>query len=134
MNKEMTEEAKEARRTYKREWAARNRDKVREYNQRHWEKKAGNFQDFYREDTRTADAFAGKDLKFTIYECVEPGDGFEKGCLYAGVGTNNGIQIVRENSNKDTQIFLFQSAGFPAESWEGTGKPAFRLFVKGGKR
>lgn len=36
----MTEAAKEARRIYKREWARRNRDKVREHQARYWERKA----------------------------------------------------------------------------------------------
>ena len=36
----MTEAAAEARRAYKREWYARNRDKQREYTERYWAKKA----------------------------------------------------------------------------------------------
>lgn len=36
----MTEQAKEARRKYKREWAAKNRDKVKAYTERYWQKKA----------------------------------------------------------------------------------------------
>lgn len=36
----MTEEAKAARRAYKREWSRRNPEKVRQYQQRHWEKLA----------------------------------------------------------------------------------------------
>lgn len=36
----MTEEAKEARRAYKREWAKRNPDKIRAQQARYWEKKA----------------------------------------------------------------------------------------------
>ena len=36
----MTEQAREARRAYKREWNARNRDKVREAQARYWERKA----------------------------------------------------------------------------------------------
>ena len=36
----MTEEAKEMRRAYKREWARRNRDKVRASEERYWAKKA----------------------------------------------------------------------------------------------
>lgn len=39
----MTEEAKEARRRYKREWAAKNRDKVRAATERHWMKKAAEY-------------------------------------------------------------------------------------------
>lgn len=41
----MTEEAKEARRAYKRKWAKENRDKVREYEERYWEKAAEKQQD-----------------------------------------------------------------------------------------
>ena len=36
----MTEEAKEARRAYQRTWAAKNRDKVRAYNRKYWERRA----------------------------------------------------------------------------------------------
>lgn len=36
----MTEQAKEARKTYKREWARKNRDKVRAANERYWQKRA----------------------------------------------------------------------------------------------
>lgn len=36
----MTDAAKEARRAYKRAWNAQNRDKVKEYQQRYWNKKA----------------------------------------------------------------------------------------------
>lgn len=49
----MTEEAKEARRQYKREWNKRNRDKVRESQRRYWERKAAaqNKTDTTQEDT-----------------------------------------------------------------------------------
>lgn len=36
----MTEQAKEARRAYKREWQRKNRDKVRGYEERYWARKA----------------------------------------------------------------------------------------------
>ena len=36
----MTEEAKQARQAYRREWQRKNRDKVKAYNERYWEKKA----------------------------------------------------------------------------------------------
>lgn len=36
----MTEQAAEARRAYKREWYAKNKDKQRAYAQRYWAKKA----------------------------------------------------------------------------------------------
>ena len=36
----MTEEAKQARLAYRREWQRKNRDKVKAYNERYWEKKA----------------------------------------------------------------------------------------------
>ena len=36
----MTEEAKAARLAYRREWQKKNRDKVKAYNERYWEKKA----------------------------------------------------------------------------------------------
>ncbi len=37
---EVTEEAKAARRAYKKKWQQDNADKVREYQRRYWEKKA----------------------------------------------------------------------------------------------
>ena len=36
----MTEEAKQARLAYRREWQKKNRDKVKAYNETYWEKKA----------------------------------------------------------------------------------------------
>lgn len=36
----MTEQAKAARNEYRREWAKRNPDKLREYQARYWDKKA----------------------------------------------------------------------------------------------
>lgn len=36
------EEARKARNQYAREWRAKNRDKVRQYNQNYWVKKAAN--------------------------------------------------------------------------------------------
>lgn len=36
----MSEQAKDARRKYKREWAQKNREKMREYEARYWEKVA----------------------------------------------------------------------------------------------
>lgn len=36
----MTEQAKEARRAYKRAWAAKNRDKVKAAQERYWTRKA----------------------------------------------------------------------------------------------
>lgn len=36
----ITQEAREARRAYKREWNRKNKDKLREYNERYWQKKA----------------------------------------------------------------------------------------------
>ena len=37
---DMTQEAIEARRAYKRQWAQQHPDKIREYAERHWTKKA----------------------------------------------------------------------------------------------
>lgn len=36
----MNEQAKEARRAYKRQWQKENRDKIRRYQEKYWEKKA----------------------------------------------------------------------------------------------
>lgn len=38
--KELSKEAKEARRKYKREWARKNKDKVKAAQERYWEKQA----------------------------------------------------------------------------------------------
>ena len=38
--KEITEAAAEARRQYQKNWYAKNRDKVKEYHKRYWERKA----------------------------------------------------------------------------------------------
>lgn len=40
----MTEQAKEARRAYKREWQRRNRDKVKAAQERYWNRKAAETQ------------------------------------------------------------------------------------------
>lgn len=45
----MTEQAKAARRAYKREWNQRNKDKVKEAQARYWEKKAQAAQDQQQE-------------------------------------------------------------------------------------
>lgn len=50
----MTEEAKAARRAYKREWSRRNPEKVRQYQQRHWEKLAAQTPKEKREPEKTA--------------------------------------------------------------------------------
>ena len=52
----MTEAAKEARRAYKRQWNARNRDKVKEAQARYWERKAAKAaQDQQQEDEQQED-------------------------------------------------------------------------------
>ena len=45
---EMTDAAREAQRAYMREWRKRNPERVREKNQRYWERKAKQFQDAER--------------------------------------------------------------------------------------
>lgn len=40
MGKNLSEAAKEARRKYKREWNRKNKDKLKEYEKRYWEKRA----------------------------------------------------------------------------------------------
>lgn len=49
---DISEAAKERRRAYKREWAARNRDKVREYNRAYWERKAAQARENMEDKTR----------------------------------------------------------------------------------
>ena len=39
MTPELTQEEREARSRYFREWRAKNRDKVREYNRRYWQRR-----------------------------------------------------------------------------------------------
>ena len=45
MRTELSEDAKKARRDYRREWAKRNPDRIREYARRHWEKKAAEIEE-----------------------------------------------------------------------------------------
>ena len=40
----MTKEAQELSREYQREWRAKNKDKVKEYNRRYWQKRAEKLQ------------------------------------------------------------------------------------------
>lgn len=53
----MTDEAKEARRAYKREWARKNRDKVKRYQAAYWERrsKKGDVEHEHREADASAD-------------------------------------------------------------------------------
>lgn len=67
-------------------------------------------------------------IQFNVVECVESGEGFIKGCYYAQVGTNNGIQIVREGKGGDCETHLFCTGGIGKgdfNSWDGTGSPSF---------
>ena len=50
----MTEQAKEARRAYKREWNRRNADKVKEAQARYWERKAQQAQQQEQEEQQEA--------------------------------------------------------------------------------
>lgn len=52
--KEITEAAAEARRQYQKNWYAKNRDKVKTYQQRYWERKAA---------SNAADTTAAKAVK-----------------------------------------------------------------------
>lgn len=52
----MTEQAKEARRAYKREWNRRNKDKVQQAQARYWEKKAQAAQDQRQEQNAQQEA------------------------------------------------------------------------------
>lgn len=45
----MTDQAKEARNAYRREWNRRNPDKLREYQERYWAKRAAEAQESNRE-------------------------------------------------------------------------------------
>lgn len=52
----MTEQAKEARRAYKREWNRKNKDKVQQAQARYWEKKAQAAQDQQQEQSTQQEA------------------------------------------------------------------------------
>jgi len=52
----MTEQAKEARRAYKREWNRKNRDRVKAAQARYWEKKAQAAQDQQQEQSDQQEA------------------------------------------------------------------------------
>lgn len=66
--------------------------------------------------------------QFDVVECVESGDGFVEGCVYSSVGTNNGIQIQRENEDGDCVTYVFQTGGKgkgAINSFDDSGKPSF---------
>lgn len=69
--------------------------------------------------------------KFNIVLCTESGDGFESGCLYASIGTNNGIHVLRENEIGDVEDMIYMTAGHYAEAWDASGKPTFDLVFIG---
>ena len=52
----MDEKAKEARRAYKREWNRRNRDKVKQAQERYWSRKAAAAESMTTDDTTAAEA------------------------------------------------------------------------------
>lgn len=52
----MTEQAKEARRAYKREWNRKNRDRVKAAQARYWERKAQAAQDQQQEQEKQQEA------------------------------------------------------------------------------
>ena len=52
----MDEKAKEARRAYKREWNRRNRDKVKQAQERYWSRKAAAAENATTDDTIAAEA------------------------------------------------------------------------------
>lgn len=52
---ELSENAKQARREYKREWRAKNKNKVKESNRRYWEKRGQNIPAENQADPATED-------------------------------------------------------------------------------
>lgn len=52
---ELSENAKQARREYKREWRAKNKEKVKESNRRYWEKQGQNIPAENQEDPAAED-------------------------------------------------------------------------------
>lgn len=58
----MTDQAREARRQYKKEWNRRNRDKVKAAQARYWERKAEAAQD------KRTDEQAGQEAKITNHD------------------------------------------------------------------
>lgn len=67
-------------------------------------------------------------IKFNVVECVESGSGFLKGCFYSQVGTNNGIQIQRQNGNGDCVTYICCTGGVGKGTFNGfgdSGNPSF---------
>lgn len=63
--------------------------------------------------------------------CVTGGDGYEKGKLYAQIGWNNGVHILRETESGDVYDREFCSGGIGVgcyNDFNNTGAPSFDDF------
>lgn len=60
--------------------------------------------------------------------CVTSGKGFKKGVVYPVLGYNNGIHILRENSDGDPYDFIACTGGAgvgESNNFDCSGKPSF---------
>ena len=69
-----------------------------------------------------------RDIEFDIVKCVTSGDGFIQGKIYAVVGENNGIHVLREDKYGDCYEFIACSGGVgigDLNNYDNSGKPSF---------
>ena len=60
--------------------------------------------------------------------CVTSGDGFAEGEIYAQVGNNNGLHVLRADKNGDVFDGVYQTGGCGKgliNAWDDSGKPSF---------
>jgi hypothetical protein len=65
---------------------------------------------------------------FNTVICVTGGDGYEEGKIYAQIGGNNGIHILRETKDSDVYDRIFSCGGVGKGFYNdfcGTGAPSF---------
>lgn len=69
-----------------------------------------------------------KEIKTDFVYCVTSGKGFVEGCVYAQVGWNNGVHILRETEQGDVVDELFCTGGIGKglfNAWDDSGSPSF---------
>ena len=69
-----------------------------------------------------------QDIEFDVVKCVTSGDGFIEGKIYAVVGVNNGIHVLRESEYGDCYEFIACSGGIgmgDLNNFDDSGKPSF---------
>ena len=60
--------------------------------------------------------------------CVTSGEGFKKGVVYPAIGHNNGLHILREDSNGDLYDLSVCTGGVGIgefNTWDDSGEPSF---------